>query len=118
MNQYTTMEEEEKGKPKQPRYKSLVIDNVKYRTLHTKKFSNRTAYEELNPFKMKAFIPGTIISIHVKEGKKVKQGETLLILEAMKMMNEVKAPENTTVKKIYVVAGDRVSKDQLMIELE
>jgi biotin carboxyl carrier protein len=110
--------QDDKSTPGKTRYKSLVIDNVKYKTLLTKKFVKRKNYVERNPFNLTAFIPGTIIKIDAKEGKKVKLGESLLILEAMKMMNDVLAPDNATVKKIHVAAGDRVSKDQLMIELE
>ncbi len=110
--------EDEKINPKQTRYSSLVIENVKYKTHFTKKYANRKAYVVPNPFNLTAFIPGTIISIHTKQGKKVKKGETLLVLEAMKMMNNVKAPADAMVKAIHVNAGDRVSKNHLMIELE
>jgi biotin carboxyl carrier protein len=110
--------QDDKSTPGKTRYKSIIIDNVKYKTMLTKKFTNRKMYVERNPFHIKAFIPGTIIKLVVKEGRKVKVGDSLLILEAMKMMNDVLAPENGTVKKIHVAAGDRVSKDQIMIELE
>ncbi len=111
------MQEEKITLPK-IRFKSIIIDNVKYKTLLTKKFAKRKSYVEQNPLHMTAFIPGTIIKVAVKQGKKVKMGDSLLILEAMKMMNNVLAPQDSIVKKIHVKAGDKVSKDQLMIELE
>lgn len=110
--------EENKPTPPKIRYKSLVMDNVKYRTLHTKKFAKRKTYVEQDPFKLTAFIPGTIIEIYTKVGKKVKAGDKLLILEAMKMRNNVVAPEDCVVKQICVTKGQKVAKDQLMIELE
>ncbi len=110
--------EENKDTPPKIRYKSLVIDNVKYRTLHTGKFTNRKVYVERNPLQLTAFIPGTIIDVFTKEGKKVKAGDRLLILEAMKMRNEVLAPQDCIVKQICVTKGQKVAKDQLMIELE
>jgi biotin carboxyl carrier protein len=99
------------------RYKTLTIDNVKYKTHFTKKFGHRVLYEAKDPGKLTAFIPGTIIEVFVKEGKKVKQGEKLLILDAMKMMNEVMSPFDGQVKAIHVKPGDRVSKNHVMIEL-
>ncbi|MCX6285099.1 MAG: biotin/lipoyl-binding protein [Bacteroidetes bacterium] len=51
-------------------------------------------------------------------GNKVKEGETLLDLQAMKMNNHLLSPVSTVVKKIYVKQGDRVSKNQLLVELK
>lgn len=99
------------------RYKTLTIDNVKYKTQYTKKFGHRNLYESKDPGKLTAFIPGTIIEVFVKEGKKVKQGEKLLILDAMKMMNDVISPFDGQVKAIHVKPGDKVSKNHVMIEL-
>jgi len=99
-------------------YSALVVDGVEYQTLLTDKYKNRTPYAETNHNLLRAFIPGTIVEVYVKTGKKVKEGDTLLILEAMKMRNQVKAPFNGTVKKMLVKKNDLVSKNQVMIELE
>ncbi len=64
------------------------------------------------------FIPGTILSFHVKEGDAVKQGDQLFVLEAMKMNNEVLAPISGIVKKINVKEGDRVSKNDAIMLIE
>ncbi len=100
------------------RYNTIDIDGVRYRTLLTEKYNQRKKYVEYNPKLMTAFIPGTIVDVYVKEGKKVKEGETMLILEAMKMRNQLQAPFDATIKKVLVKVNDLVSKNQLMIELE
>ena len=100
------------------RYDTLDIDGVKYKTLLTEKYKQRKNYVENDPKMITAFIPGTIVDIYVKEGKKVKEGETLLILEAMKMRNQLQSPFDGTVKKMHVNVNDHVSKNQLMIELD
>jgi pyruvate carboxylase subunit B len=56
-------------------------------------------------------MPGMIIDYKVKEGEKVKSGDVVLILEAMKMENSLTAPASGTVKKIHLQAGSSVSKD-------
>jgi len=61
-------------------------------------------------------IPGVIISITVKPGDAVKQGQELLILEAMKMKNAIRANRAGTVAAILVAAGDQVRHSQPLIE--
>lgn len=67
---------------------------------------------------VKAFLPGTIINLLVKEGQAVKEGDILAILEAMKMNNRIVAPVSGTVKSVNTKVGDRVTKNMVMIELE
>lgn len=98
--------------------KSLNIDYFKYRTKFTKKFAERTSYEAKDPQLVLAFIPGTIRKISAQEGEAVKEGDLLLILEAMKMKNRILSPVNGTVKKINVKPGDIVAKNSLLVELE
>ncbi|NJE05907.1 acetyl-CoA carboxylase biotin carboxyl carrier protein subunit [Thermococcus sp. M36] len=62
-------------------------------------------------------MPGKILKILVKEGENVKTGQGLLILEAMKMENEIPAPKDGVVKKILVKEGDTVDTGQTLIEL-
>jgi oxaloacetate decarboxylase alpha subunit/pyruvate carboxylase subunit B len=59
-------------------------------------------------------MPGMIISVVKKVGDPVKQGETLVILEAMKMENALQSPANGTLKAIHVSAGDTVKKDTVL----
>jgi biotin carboxyl carrier protein len=65
---------------------------------------------------IKAPMPGLIIDLRVKEGDHVKTGDPLLILEAMKMENIIKAAGESTVKSVKVKKGDSVEKNQVLIE--
>ena len=65
---------------------------------------------------VRAPMPGLIIQLKVKDGDTVKAGDTLLILEAMKMENIIKAPGDATVKSVKVKMGDGVEKNQVLIE--
>lgn len=100
-----------------PEYNWLTIDNVKYKTLLTKKYTERKKYEEVDDCLVYAFISGTINRIDVKVGKKVKIGDSLLILEAMKMNNVIRSACDGVVKKINIKTGDHVTKGDLIVEL-
>jgi biotin carboxyl carrier protein len=65
---------------------------------------------------LKAPMPGLVLSINVTAGQEVKKGDSLLILEAMKMENMLKSTTDGVVKKIYVTIGDKVEKGQVLIE--
>jgi pyruvate carboxylase subunit B len=63
-------------------------------------------------------MPGTIVDVVVKVGAKVKAGDAVLVIEAMKMENEVPAPIAGTVKAVNVVKGDSVNPDEALVEIE
>ena len=63
-------------------------------------------------------MPGMIVGVEKKEGDKVSQGETILILEAMKMENALPAPISGTVKKINYGVGDHVAKNDILCVIE
>jgi biotin carboxyl carrier protein len=65
-----------------------------------------------------AQMTGRVISINVKPGDKVAEGQILLIVEAMKMENEIAAPLAGTVKDVAVAAGARVSEGDLLLQIE
>jgi biotin carboxyl carrier protein len=64
----------------------------------------------------KSSIVGIVVKIVVAEGQSVKQGETMLVLEAMKMESNVVAPVTGVVKSVLVAAGDSVKKGQTLVE--
>lgn len=99
-------------------YKTLIVDSVKYRTKLSHKFINRKEWVEKDIRKVEAFIPGKILKVQVKEGQGVNEGDTLLILEAMKMHNKIMSPVDGTIKKIHVKENEVVPKSHLLIELE
>ncbi len=96
-------------------FQTLLIEDVKYKTRLTKKFLNRKPYEPVDPKKVLSFIPGTIKKIYTSKGKKVKEGDKLIDLEAMKMINSIFADENRTIAEIYIKEGDMVPKNQVLI---
>ena len=67
---------------------------------------------------IKAPMPGLILDVMVQEGDEVKEGDYLLVLEAMKMENTLSAPRDGVVKAISVEKGQGVEKNQLLIEME
>ena len=96
---------------------SLEIGNALYVTRLTSKFRNRQRWQRPDDKRVEAFIPGTIQRIMVKEGQNVSAGTPLLILEAMKMRNEVLSPVNGIIKKIHVSEGEMVPKSHLLLEM-
>lgn len=66
---------------------------------------------------IKAPMPGLVLSIEVAEGQEIKQGDTLLILEAMKMENVIKSPGDGIIKSILTQKGSPVEKGEILIEM-
>jgi pyruvate carboxylase subunit B len=63
-------------------------------------------------------MPGTIVDVLVQVGKQVKAGDPVLVIEAMKMENEVQAPISGTVVAIHVGKGDKVTPDEALVEIQ
>lgn len=83
------------------------------RTLQNKKAIH--AHQEIS-HTISAPMFGKVLSIEVSEQMTVKKGQTLMILEAMKMENIIQAPQDTTIKHIAVKEGDQVEDGQLLLE--
>jgi len=96
-------------------YRELNIDDTIYETEVPSSFGKRWAPEDEK--QINAFIPGTVIEVKTSVGSKVGVGDVLLILDAMKMYNEIVAPVAGTVEVVAVSAGERVEKNQLLIRL-
>jgi len=73
---------------------------------------------ETGEFHLKAPMPGLVVSIPVEEGQEVKKGQVLLILESMKMQNELKSPRDGTVNRIKVKAGESVEQKQALLSVQ
>lgn len=67
--------------------------------------------------KINSPMPGTIVDVLVKEGDAVQEGDTILILEAMKMENEIYAPKDGTIATVNVSKGSSVNVGDLLVSL-
>ena len=70
------------------------------------------------PSPVRANMPGLVVSVGAEVGDRVKAGQGMVIVEAMKMENELRAQADGIVHRIHVKAGDTVEKDQVLIEFE
>lgn len=96
----------------------LNIDTSLYKTRISNKFRNRKPYKKPDPRSVFSIIPGTIMDILVKPGQKVKKGDELMILEAMKMQNMLKTVSGGKIRLLAVKKGDKVAKGTLLLEME
>ena len=87
-------------------------------SLSIKDISNSSQVHSEGTGEIKSPLPGTIIEIHVHCGDIVKEGQTVAVLETMKMENEIMAPAAGKVKKIYVTEGKAVQQGEALIDLE
>lgn len=103
---------------KEKELKNLIVQGAIYKTTYTWKFENRVNYISPNENEIYSFIPGTIVDIFVKPRQKVAEGETLLLLEAMKMENQVRMPFDGQIVKVHVNKDDVIPKKHLMLEIK
>jgi biotin carboxyl carrier protein len=96
----------------------LNIDTSLYKTRISNKFKNRKPYQAPGPKLILSFIPGTVLDILINEGQEVKTGDILMILDAMKMQNQLKCNMDGRIKHVMVRKGDKVSKGTLLLEME
>jgi acetyl/propionyl-CoA carboxylase alpha subunit len=72
---------------------------------------------EWGDYHLKAPMPGLVVALPVADGQKVEKGDVLLVLESMKMQNELKAPRTGTVSRIRVGVGDSVEQRQTLLSV-
>ena len=77
----------------------------------------RRKAEPTNPSEIGATMAGNVLSVHVENGQTVKQGDVLIVTEAMKMETTVQAPFDGTVKFVHVADGEVVAGGDLLIEM-
>ena len=73
--------------------------------------------KESGPFLLKAPMPGLVVAVPVAEGQEVKKGDVLVVLESMKMQNELKAGKDGKVEKVKVKAGQTVDQGEVMVSV-
>ena len=96
----------------------IALENGIFETRLTRKFAQRKPYRRQDPGIIHAVIPGMIAEISARAGKHVRQGETLMVLEAMKMLNRIMAPVDGIVKSVHVSVGDKVAKGQVLAQID
>jgi biotin carboxyl carrier protein len=67
---------------------------------------------------LEAPMPGTVTAVKAREGQAVQKGEEILVVEAMKMENAIRAPRAGSVRRITVAVGDMVAPGQVLAEIE
>lgn len=66
-------------------------------------------------FHLKSPMPGLIISVWAREGQEVHTGERLIVLESMKMQNELRSPRDGVIRSLRIKAGDNVEQNQVLL---
>ena len=74
-------------------------------------------YEQTGEYQLKAPMPGLIVVMSVIENQHVEKGEVLVILESMKMQNELKSPRAGKIERIKVKAGEKVEQKQVLLSI-
>lgn len=108
------------------RYRSKVSRDKDLLLLHT--YRGDVLFKILPKFKIQeigivegglnAPMPGKVVEVKIKKGSSVKKGDTLVILEAMKMEHKVSAPANGKISKILISQGDQVENGQTLVVLD
>jgi biotin carboxyl carrier protein len=77
-----------------------------------------SAVAEGAEYHMRAPMPGLVVSVNVEEGQEVSKGQVLVVLESMKMQNELKAARGGTVSRIRVKPGETVEQKQTLLTVQ
>jgi len=67
---------------------------------------------------VRAPMPGRLIDVLVREGSTIMRGEALVILEAMKMQNEIQSPVNGKIIRVHAKTNTNVMKDDVLVEIK
>ena len=101
-------------------YETLqIFPNARnYKTNLTKKYRNRKQWKRPDPQEILSVIPGVVTSFSVELGSHVNKGDEIMIYEAMKMQNIIRASFDGTVEQIFVKTGEKVAKGVVMMYLK
>jgi biotin carboxyl carrier protein len=92
----------------------VIVEDEREKRLRAQSGGN---IAERGEFHLKAPMPGLIVAIPVSEGQKIERGDVLVILESMKMQNELKAPRAGTVTRVRIKRGDSVELRQTLLSV-
>lgn len=88
-----------------------TVNNAPVKTAGESDYAKTASAEGIT---IKAPMPGTILSVSLDVGAAVKKGDVMFVLEAMKMENDIVAPDNGVVKQVLVSKGDSVNTDDIL----
>jgi biotin carboxyl carrier protein len=92
----------------------VSVEDERQRRLRQSSGSTTTLRGE---FHFKAPMPGLIVKVRVREGQEIKKGDRLIVLESMKMQNELSSPSDGTVRNLRIKPGDNVDQNQVLLTL-
>jgi biotin carboxyl carrier protein len=92
-----------------------AVDVQDPRSLRTRRAA---AGADIGPQKLNAPMPGKIVRVAVAQGEDVKAGQSVIVMEAMKMQNEMKSPKNGKVRKILTSEGSTVNAGDTLAIIE
>lgn len=96
----------------------LEVEDARQASLRTKARRGTTDLASRGPVEVRAIIPGRVVSVDVGVGDEVEAGGHLLVLEAMKMQNELQAPTAGRIARVAVSAGLTVDRGDLLVVIE
>jgi biotin carboxyl carrier protein len=112
--------------PRRPRTVEVVVDgwrfeleieDARHAELRERAARGRAADLVGGPLAIRAVIPGRVAAVAVVAGDRVETGQTMLVIEAMKMQNELRAPRDGIVERVAVAVGETIDLGQLLAVL-
>ena len=93
----------------------MEIEAAARAALRERAVRGRDAVGHSGPAELRAIIPGVVVSVSVARGDVVAAGRQLLVVEAMKMQNELRAPRDGTIERVAVGAGETIEVGDLLL---
>jgi biotin carboxyl carrier protein len=95
----------------------LEVEDAARAALRRRATRERDAAGASGPTEIRAIIPGRVAAVRVAVGEAVEEGQSLLVIEAMKMQNELRAPRSGTVERVAVGEADTIDNGDLLVVL-
>ncbi|NIS78886.1 MAG: biotin/lipoyl-binding protein [Anaerolineales bacterium] len=93
----------------------LYLVNVEDERQRRLRMASGAQISQTGEYHLRAPMPGLVVAVPVEEGQQVEKGDNLIVLESMKMQNELKSPRGGTIARVRVHAGDSVDQNQVMV---
>lgn len=100
-----------------PDLRSVQLEGMRH-TIQVRDKETRSVRPASGDGRIKAPIPGLIARLNVEPGQAVEAGQTVVVLEAMKMENEIRAPKGGVVRQVHVKTGQTVVLNEALVEIE